>query len=246
MKRWHAISSGLVRVIYCVTVAFAFVQAPLPSRSDTPKGQKQIDAWWDDLAKPDPEASRALLKFAAQPGQTVEFLKDKMKPLKISEERVKDLLGKLGSDDEKEWKAAFEELEYFDPRLAIYLEKLMADVTEYPARQRLVEILSGSPPGSMKDRSSIKLHKIGNASGFNFIDDEGSWWAEHRVDRLTTQYETTKKSWARAIRAITLLENIRTSEAIAILQTMGTGHPEAQPTIVAKEALKTIMDQTPK
>ena len=46
-----------------------------------------------------------------------------------------------------------------------------------------------------------------------------------------------KKKWTRAERAIVLLEHIQTPAAIAILEKMATGHSEAQPTKVAKEAL---------
>ena len=61
------------------------------------------------------------------------FLKDKMKPLKISSERIKSLLLKLNSTDEHIWNPVFEELRYFDPRLAIPLPDLMDRVTKSPA-----------------------------------------------------------------------------------------------------------------
>jgi hypothetical protein len=59
----------------------------------------------------------------------------------------------------------------------------------------------------------------------------GSWWAEYQVARIV------KKKWARSVRAIALLEFIHTPEAVTILKEMASGHPEAQPTRVAKEAL---------
>ncbi len=60
------------------------------------------------------------------------LLKGRMKPLTISSGQVKALLLKLNSQDEHLWKSAFEQLEYFDPRLAIGLEELMDRVTESP------------------------------------------------------------------------------------------------------------------
>ncbi len=79
--------------------------------------QQQMDSCWQDLEKPDPEASRALLRFASVPMQTVAFMKEHLLPLKISDEVLDKLLTDLGSDDELVWKPAFEQLEYFDPRL---------------------------------------------------------------------------------------------------------------------------------
>ena len=71
-----------------------------------------------------------------------------MRPLKIDTGRVQELLAQLASKDEATWKKAFVELEYFDARLAIDLETLMNTVTAAPARQRMVEVLSGrAPPG---------------------------------------------------------------------------------------------------
>ena len=78
------------------------------------------------------------------------------------------------------------------------------------------------------------------AGGFNFFaPNEGSWWAESRVDRINPlqPWLTHKKKWTRAVRAIVLLEHFGTPDAVAILKEMATGHPEAQPTRVARDAL---------
>ena len=49
----------------------------------------------------------------------------------------------LNSDKDDVWKKAYETLDYFDPRLAIDLPTLMNDVTDYPARTRMVAVLQG-------------------------------------------------------------------------------------------------------
>jgi hypothetical protein len=49
-----------------------------------------------------------------------------------------------------------------------------------------------------------------------------------------------EKKWTRAVRAIVLLEHIGTPDATAILKDMATGHPDAYPSKVAKEALKNL------
>ena len=80
-----------------------------------------METLWADLEKDEAEATRALLKMSTQPDQTVGFLKDKMKPLTLDSVRLKAYLLRLGSPNEALWKKAFEDLEYFDPRLAMDL-----------------------------------------------------------------------------------------------------------------------------
>jgi hypothetical protein len=217
-----------------VAVAASCPAADPPAAKAVP----EMEALWADLEKGEVEASRALLKLADRPKETVAFLKETMKPLKIDAEHVKALLVLLGSDEETIWKSAFEEFEYFDPRLAIDLETLMKDVTESPARQRMVEVLSGREAESLKGKT-VSLRGFGD--GHNFSDGRGSWWAEVRVDRINSfAWGNTKKKWIRAVRAIVLLEHIGTPEAVALLNDLASGHPDAQPTRTAKESLERI------
>ena len=207
---------------------------PLEQRS--PADDKQMEAWWSDLEKGEAESSRAILDLYDHADQSLPFLKDKLKPLKISSGQVKALLLKLNSADEHLWKTAFEEFEYFDPRLAIELPELMERVTDSPGRQRMVEVLSEREPGTLKDKQ-IDLSPV--ADGFNFFSQGvGSWWAEPKVSKINSQrWSTFKRKWTRAERAIALLEHAGTPEAAAILNSMATGHPEAAPTKLAKDSL---------
>ena len=203
--------------------------------------EKTMEAWWADLEKGDTAATRALLNLSDRPRDTVAFLKRRMKPLTISSGQVKALLLKLGNANEKVWKPAFEELEYFDPRLAIDLQTLMDRYTESPTRQRMVEVLSGRESESLKGKD-VQLRKFGGPDDFNFFaNNVGSWWAENRVERISSDsWRNTKKKWTRAVRAIVLLEHVGSPEAAAILKDLATGHPDAYPTKVAKEALKAV------
>src|SRR5205814_10395922 len=124
------------------------------------------------------------------------------------------------------------------PRLAIGLEMLMEDIRTSPARQRMVEILSQRPVGSLEGKD-VTIRRLGSGNeGFNFFDGRGSWWAEHRVARINAGVGgNLKKKWTRAVRAIILLEHFATPEAITILREMAGGHADAQPTKLAAEAL---------
>lgn len=232
------------RLLMVLTLA-AYSIAPLAAaRGDQkPLDEMQLEACWADLEKSEADATRALLKFADRPAQAATFFSERLRPLKIDADRVQTLLVNLGSDNEETWKAAYAELEYFDPRLAIDLETLMADVTTWPARQRMVEILSQRQVGSLEGKD-INIRSIGSGSGFNFFDGRSSWWAEHRVERINLG-GNLKRKWTRAVRAIILLEHIGTPEALAVLRDMASGHPDAQPTKLAVDALDRLTAKAP-
>jgi hypothetical protein len=162
-------------------------------------------------------------------------------PLILPSGKLQALMLKLGNENEAVWKPAFEDLEYFDPRLAMDLQSLMDRFTETRARQRMVEIMTGRPAGSLQTR---ELNVRSVRDGFNFTAKTdrgtGSFWAEHRVDRIGSSWDYPKKKWARAVRAIVLLEHIATPAARDIVKDMASGHPDAYPTKVAKEALRIL------
>src|SRR4051812_17428439 len=103
---------------FCLTQVISIRAADAPATQPL-NDEQRMQAWWGDLEKPDPAASRALLNMSAKPVLAVAFLKEHLKPLIISEDDVNKLISDLGSDDDAVWKPAFEKLEYFDPRLAI-------------------------------------------------------------------------------------------------------------------------------
>ncbi|QJW93665.1 hypothetical protein [Frigoriglobus tundricola] len=204
---------------------------------------KELETLWADLAGEELTASRALLKLAARPKEAVALAAKRLPPLKIDAPRMRGLLADLGSEKEETWTAATEELEYFDPRLAIDLPALMDAVTERVPRARLVALLSGdrSADRLLKSDLPITLSRNGGKNGqeefFNFRQEE-SWWAEHRVDGINVGiWGNRRKYWTRAVRAAVLLEHIGSPEAVAVLRNLATGHPDAQPTKVAKEVL---------
>jgi hypothetical protein len=204
-------------------------------------GPGKIDAWWADLEKDEIDATRALLNLADRREEAVAFLGSRLKPLRISAGEVRALVLRLGNENPSVWRPAFEELEYFDPRLAIDLQSLMDRYLAAPGRQRMVEVMSGWKPGVLAGKE-VSLMRAGQ-DGFNFQakPNLGSWWAEHRVDRINVySLDNPKKKWNRAVRAIVLLEHIGTPGAVAILKDMATGHPDAQPTKVARDSLERL------
>jgi hypothetical protein len=217
-----------VLMLSCTTL----FSAPVPV--DKEAKQKELEKLWADLSKGEPVASKALLKLFKQPEQTVPFLKIKLQPLRLDADRCRKLLKDLGDEDEKVWKAAWDEFQYQDPRLVIDLVTLMDEIKEKPARTRMVDIFSDSKADSHAGQD-IKIFAVND--GYNFRSDNTSWWAEHKIERICGE-QWGKRSWMVAVRAVVLLEEFNTPEAVIVLEQMAEGHPEAHPTKTAKEALE--------
>ena len=146
---------------------------------------------------------------------------------------------KLGNENEKVWRPAFEELEDFDPRLAMDLETLMDRYKESPARKRMVEVMSGEG-GRLVRGSGGRFGGAGTACSKSNL--ESFLRADHKIEGPQPIGCNPKKKWTRIVFAvIALLEHIGTPQAIAILRDMATGHPDAQPTEVAR-----VLPRTPR
>jgi hypothetical protein len=242
----------LLALVVVLTLTANLVQAKSTSPMLAPHHLSQL---WADLLDGEPSSTRAVLKLSKYPDLTTDFFASKLSPLKITKQELLGAITELGSDDDKRWRVAYQHLSYFDPRLAMGLEELLSldSVQAYPARHRLVDVLDGlsidDPRSAIRQRYKvIKLDKGVTPDGddfFNFrggdteIDLRVSWWAEPRLERLNVwpMNEGAKKEWTRIIRALALLESFDSPRARAIIESVATGHPDAQPTKIARAIL---------
>ncbi len=148
-----------------------------PAPPARPASRKELEDLWADLAGDEMTASRALLKLADRPAEAVALCGEKLKALTIDEKRVRALLADLGDEKEQTWKAAVEELEYFDPRLTIDLPTLMDAVIDRVARARLVAVLSGRTAVMLlQEKAPITLDRSVEKTGevyYNFRQNGG-------------------------------------------------------------------------
>jgi hypothetical protein len=210
--------------------------------SKTEDLKKEQETAWQELLGNEKTATRALLKFSTKPKESIAFFKSKMVALKIDEAEVKKLITDLGSEDKKVWQAAYEKLEYFDPRLAMSLQQAFDQSNAGVERGRLVcvlcDVVLRNVDESPLSDGNATLSNVGQ-DWFNFRVKGSSWGAEPLVDQLGAR--SYKKQWTRLVRVIILLEHFATDDAVAILKTMSTGHEKALPTTTAKEALKKLL-----
>lgn len=209
---------------------------------------ERLSQAWTDLLEMPPTSTRALLRLSRDPQATTRFLSEQLKPLKTSREEVAELLTQLGSDDEAVRQGAEQRLRYFDPRLVFDLEELSAlEVSQEPKiRNRLAGLLIkiGMPPQfSVSDYKFVNFYKLdpkyrGATGDYSvcFSNDPDScemyFYIHSDVSRVNTLYEMPE--WTRAVYALKLLQSFETPEANQIIAKMATGHPDAQPTRIAK------------
>jgi hypothetical protein len=209
--------------------------APVP-RSSPAQVRKELDAQWADLLSADElTAGRALLGFAARRDEVVNYLKGKLRPLKLSKARAKKLLERLGSDDGKTVRAAFEEFAYLDPRLALGDEDLRDALLDRPASRRLAAALCDLPVDALANGKWHWYSPDNKVYRFNYGEAVRDQDVSIAVAGIGTQGR--KSSWVRAVRAVAVLEHVGTWRAMALLKTLATGHPDAAPTKAARVAL---------
>lgn len=242
--------------------------APMPAAQAAPvpkdeEGKKKVlDAAWADLASTDDfVASRALLVL--RDNAPVSYFAGKLKSLTLTEERAKELLADLGSDDEKTWKAAYEEMSHLDPRLAIDLKEITKKMWNNQIYdERLSALLTGQPPADADAcrwcKSSFTFFRIpakdGTSAASMKLDNHPDKPAEFQTmldkkgqpqgmifavaaDAKSLNAYKTNPSWRRAE---ALLEHLGTEDAKKVLKGMADVHPDAGPTVAAKAALERL------
>lgn len=209
--------------------------------SSSTRPAETLEDDWTALGGEEPDASAALLRLSRKPDEFVTFAQSHFIPVKLTEAQLAPLLVELGSNDDDTWRAAYEKLQYFDPRLAIELQELI-DKTEDPRTlTRLIEVLSSGERGSLQGKE-VGLNPFPSGGGNFFTETENgrtAWWAENRLDHLNVpRLDSGKPGWNQVVRGTMLLEHIGTPDARAIVDAMATGHPDVQPTRVAIAAIK--------
>ena len=234
-------------IVFLLTVVIGFFTLTFTSsfmlaENATPAtglSAEELEKLWTDLYGSDPAATNAAITLFRNADVSVPFLDEKLLALKLAPDECRQLLKDLGSNEEAEWKAAWNRLDDLDPRLAIDLPTLMDEVKDALSRTRMVELCSDRAADSLAGKD-VTLRAVG-ADGYNFVAG-GSWWAEHRIDRIGNSPWKPKKAWTRAARCVAILEQIGNKGAIKVLVKLAGGHPDAFPTKGARESVLRLKD----
>lgn len=213
----------------------------LPAADDTPK-LSGPEALWADLAAGDDSAvTRAILALSKTPGDTVNLLKTRLRPVKADAKRVAALIADLDSNMFPVRQRAFEELEYLGKYIQTDLEKAQAGAgTE--AKKRLQQLLdripkpvkdAKAPPAARPGVNAIQIQMVNGVRKviINGVEVDGP-------GNVGPVLLGPSSYWLRAVRAIAILEDIGSPEAKALLEELAKGEADALPTEKAKAALE--------
>ena len=231
--------------------------APVPVPSVEVKTKKLEELWKLLGAHDEAVSARALLELSSRPkASVVAFFAEKLKPLKLTEERAKKLVADLGEEKEGVAEAAFKEMQYFDPRLVLEVGDMLQNLPDGLHRQRLAALLSNRSidgyVGYKIEYSSAAAQKAVNGGepavgNFHIEDLPGNprgKMAKYATAVAETPAELSQYQWStewgRSTRAVMILEHLGTPDAVKVLETMATGHKDASPTRAATEALERL------
>jgi RNA polymerase sigma factor (sigma-70 family) len=252
----------LTGVVWAATASNARQPAPPdppPDRSNpfagvmNPPGAKSwMESLWDDMLRDEPAATRAVLAYLRYipKDHQISFLKGKLHPLKVDKADAKKWIAALANEDD--WKAAYQKLEYFDPRLALAPDEAMENAMTLPARRRLAAILIGSNnPNRFHSDGNNWTIRVKKATDGTFTLEVSELFAggfppQSQVFTLVQKVADLRvRSWMRLTRGVLILEHLGTPEALSILKDVATGHPDALPTEVAKKAVASLTQPPP-
>ena len=214
---------------------------------------------WDNLYRDEPYASRAVLELVSAPKAALKVFTapGKLRPLKADKEQVKKWIAELGHEKESVWKEAYRELDYFEPILVLTPAEAWAEAKTHAAKHRLAALLTGKPEVMgvpdpvrpdlndmglvLRDRAYVVVvHDLpfpGRDDGPVRGGRLGALKETREFPVASRIVDVRRPSWTRATRAVIILEHIRTPEALTLLKEMAAGHPDAQPTQIAKEVV---------
>lgn len=217
--------------------------APVPGNEQAEK--RRHEALWKELDAPEPVARvRAAFGFLDDPNAAA-YLKEKLPPVEASKEQITKWLKDLDSDDEKVWKAAYEQLEYFNPQLALTLPEQLELVTTDNGKRVLFHVWGGmlitfsnettyrteltlDLKTPEEPRAKFTSHVLRN--GLTSTHSMGT-----TVEPLRAVYSS---AWGRAELAARTLHRMNTKESRAVLERLASGHKDARLTRTAAQLLK--------
>ncbi len=209
----------------------------------------QLPTLWDQWCTNTGAPDRLTKEMLLNPGVTVAFLKREMKPVRADALRVGLLLSLLGHPSDEVWDRASMELNHSDPRFCFPTETLWQLARTCEQRRRLAIILCPDIP---KEKcfdyrlARYKTHKADWVSVRYWVrkdlspEEIPAQWQGHTESSQSfseTPKDISRAKWNREEAAIWVLEAIGTEPAFAIVERMATGHPDAGPTLAAKEVL---------
>ncbi len=238
---------ALFGLLFAATLAPA---APVPGAKLTKEQAAEFDRLWERAARWDrPDDVKLACRMLVQPKAATEFLKGKLQPFTHTVKQIEDLIAKLDSEKESEWKPAFEELRVYDVRLGMTLLEgwELAKTARQKNRLCLIWHLQGFGM-PVRDREK-ELERLEGCTFALVPPARGQTkWQVHAKGPSHNHYcgmELSLGEWVktsdnafdrrRIHLGLQILEQIGTPDAEAVVKRMTTGHTDVGPTKDAVE-----------
>lgn len=220
-------------LVMCNGVALA---APVPA--DAKAERAKLERLWADLKSWDVvTCTRAVLALIDHP-QAVPLLKEKLPPVAASKEQVTRWLKDLNGADEKARDRAFEELRYFDPRIALTVAEQIELSTSQYGRRKLHDLWfdwGNANPYIPEGTWSVQVVNEENEQvHVEFTIQQANGHGRETKVVTARPIRTASITWRAATLGVLVLDRIGTPEARRVLERLATGHPDAAPTVAAK------------
>lgn len=236
----------LLPLVVLLLFAAPVFAAPVPKGS----GKAEQERLWQQLAGDSALAlTDAVCRFLTQPDEAAKLFDTKLRPLVLHRKDAEKLIEQLGSAKESEWKAAFNELMYLDPRLAMPIDECWALAKTADQKRRLAwvlhtEVIEGTddsvfelrPPKGTGDFDLWELSWLPKPGVKAKIPNFGFVGVAKDVRELRS--DRCGDKWTRQTLAVQMLTRMDNHTGWQIIERMAEGHTEAESTIYAQIAMK--------
>lgn len=217
--------------------------APVPKNDGQPttEERKALDDLWNKLGSTQADSTEAAFLLVKH-SRAMAYLKGRLKPLKMDEKEAKTLLAKLFGEEE-DMREAEKELTARSPLLAMPIKALWAEAKTNDERRRLARVLGVSTDNPQIAQAEYGLQEELDGSFLIRADTiRGGRVVGGTVFSVCYSVAEGKYDprWRAERRAVYVLEQIGTPEAVKVIEEMATGHPEAGPTKTAKTVLERL------
>lgn len=223
--------------------------------------QLENGAQWnnlDYLVARESEIEACLYFLSRKPDETVAFFKTKLRPLKLEKKRADALVAQLFNEKEAEWKAAVAEFDKLDIRLAYPVADAwdLAKTDDQRTKMAMAILHNGLKDSGDIANFEVRVKPMMPRPGLSELEkyrlyfevdlkpglpkDLAERLSNHGISTFAPGHfdDLNMFLWNREACAIHILNAIATTEALAMITEMATGHPDAAPTRAAKDVLK--------
>jgi RNA polymerase sigma factor (sigma-70 family) len=164
--------------------------AVVGGHAETRPDQRRINEWWSDLAGEDAvKAYRAVWRLAAVPGQTVNWLRDRLQPAReVPADQLRAVIVDLDSNDFSQRQAASKRLASLADRAVPALRAALKGDLSAEQRRRIEEALASlaavPPAKTLRDLRAVEvLERIGTQEAKALLEKLAQGAPEARLTR---------------------------------------------------------------